>query len=183
DVSTATLRFFRQIGVEEVGVPSRLILEQRRSRPLVPPAQMGPVGHQPEPWDEGELSAVCDRVRAFGLRPVLTSLPLSGDVLLGRPGREADLARIQTCIQVAGRVGLRVLTYSFTALRASEGYVLRTGEGRGGADLRAFDARRIRDLLPLESIGEVSYDAMWENLTAFLRAVVPVAEASGITLA
>lgn len=183
DVSAATLGFFRQIGVEAVGVPSRLILEPRRSRPLVPPAQMGPVGPQPEPWDEGDLRAVCDRVRAFGLTPVLTSLPLSGNVLLGRPGREADLAQIQACVRVAGRVGLRVLTYSFTALRASEGYVLRPGEGRGGADLRAFDAGRIRDLPPLESVGRVSYEEMWENLTRFLRAVVPVAEDAGITLA
>lgn len=183
DVSTATLGFFRQIGVEEVGVPTRLILEQRRSRPLVPPAQMAAAGPQPEPWEEDELRAVRDRARDFDLRPVLASLPLSGDVLLGRPGREADLARIQTCVRVAGRVGLRVLTYSFTALRASEGYVLRKGEGRGGADLRAFDARRVQDLPPLESVGAVSYDAMWENLTAFLRAVVPVAEDSGMTLA
>src|SRR5579884_1644652 len=103
DVSAATLGFFGAIGVEEVGIPARLVLEQRRSRPLVPPAQLGPAGPQPAAWDEAELRRVCERVRGFGLAPVLASLPLSGNILLGRPGREADLARVRECVRVAGR--------------------------------------------------------------------------------
>ena len=34
------------------------------------------------------------------------------------------------CIEIAGEIGLKVLTYNFTVLRASEGYAARIGEGR-----------------------------------------------------
>jgi mannonate dehydratase len=110
-------------------------------------------------------------------------LPISGNILLGAPGRDADLARIRECIRVAGRVGIRTLTYTFTALRASEGYCLRDGAGRGGATLRAFDAGRVRDLPPLPEVGQHSRAAMWERLGHFLRAVIPAAEAAGVRLA
>jgi mannonate dehydratase len=183
DVSEATLGFFRQIGVEEVSVPPRLVTEPRRSRPLIPPPQLGPAGPQPDPWDEGEVRQVCDRVLSAGLVPGAMPLPISGNILLGTPGREADIERICDAIRVAGRAGIRTLTYGFTALRASEGYYLREGAGRGGATLRAFDAARVRDLQPLDGVGEHSPDAMWERLRYFLRAVIPVAESAGVRLA
>ena len=183
DVSDVTLRFFRQIGVEAVGVPARLVTELRRSRPHVPPAQEGPAGPQPPPWDAAELQGVCDRVRSFGLEPYAAALPVSGNILLGRPGRDADLEAVRACIRAAGVAGLRVLTYSFTALRASAGYYAVDGSGRGGAHLRAFDFDRVRHLPPLESVGTHTREEMWERLTRFLRAAVPAAEAAGVRLA
>jgi mannonate dehydratase len=183
DVSDATLRFFRQIGVEAVGVPTRLVTEVRRSRPHVPPAQEGPAGPQPPPWDADGLRRVCDRVRAFGLEPYTATLPVSGNILLGRPGRDADLETVQTCIRVAGAAGLSVLTYSFTALRASAGYYAVDGGGRGGAHLRAFDAGRVRHLPPVDGVGTHTREELWERLTRFLHAAVPAAAAAGVRLA
>jgi len=183
DVSAATLGFFRQIGVEEVSVPPRLVVEPRRSRPLIPPPQRDPAGPQSGPWDERELRQVCDRVVNAGLAPTTMHLPISGAILMGAPGRDADIERVCECIRAAGRVGIRTLTYAFTALRASEGYYLLEGAGRGGATLRAFDAARVRDLPPLEGVGEHSRAAMWERLAYFLHAVIPVAESAGVRLA
>lgn len=183
DVSSATLRFFRQIGVEEVGMPSRLITEPRRSRPLVPAAQEGPAAPQPDPWNAATLAQIRARIDQAGLVPASMDLPLSAEILTGGPGRDADIAKVCASVRIAAQLGIRVLTYSFTALRASVGYYLREGFGRGGADLRAFDAERIRDLPPLASVGSHSRDEIWEHLTAFLTAVVPVAEAAGIGLA
>jgi mannonate dehydratase len=186
DVAEETLRFFRQIGVEEVGMPARYITEPGTPptrRPHVPPTQTGPAGSMPPPWDDEELRAIRARMGSFGLTPTMMSLPLSGNILLGRGEREADLEIVRANIAAAGRVGVRVLTYSFTALRPSEGYGSRDGGGRGGADLRDFDHARICDLPPLASVGTHSHEQMWERVDHFLRAVVPVAEAAGVRLA
>ena len=109
DVSAATLGFCRQIGVEEVSVPPRLVVEQRRSRPLIPPPQRSPAGPQADPWDEGELRQVCDRAVCAGLAPTTMRLPISGDILLGTPGRDEDLERTCQSVRVAGRAGIRTL--------------------------------------------------------------------------
>ena len=176
------LRFYSQIGVEHVGMPVRY-RTQIGSRPLVPPTQAGPRGALGPAWDESELVRIRERIESFGLIPSAMSLPLSGNILYGRPERDQDLAVLRDCIKMAGRLGISVMTYSFTALRASEGYGAMPGAGRGGADLRDFDHKRICDLPPLDSVGRHSLDEMWERLTHFLRETVPAAEEAGVRLA
>jgi len=183
DVSMATLGFFRQIGVEEVSMPSRFVTEPRRSRPLIPPAQLAPPGPAGEPWDEGVLRQVRDRIVSIGLAPTTMHLVISGGILLGTAERDADVEEICHAIRMAARVGIRTLTYNFTALRASEGYFLQEGAGRGGATLRAFDAARVRHLPPLDGVGQHSRRQMWERLSYFLHATIPVAESVGVRLA
>ena len=181
DVSDYSLRFYRQIGVEAVHIPSRPVMEAR-SRPLVPPTQHGPIGPQPEPWDEGALRQIVERVAAHDLQVTGIGLPLSGNILMGRAGRDADIERVMQCLRVAGRLGLGVVTYTFSALRASEGYAACVGQGRGGANLRDFDHARIADLEPLPNVGHHSLDEMWEHLAYLLQAIVPVAETAGVRL-
>ena len=186
DVAEQTLRFYKQISVEEVGMPTRYITDVGTIptiRPLVPPTQTGPVAPLGEPWDEAELRRIKARIESFELTPTMMSLPLSGNIVMGLPGRDEDLETVKANILTASRLGIQVLTYNFTALRASEGYGARPGAGRGGASLRDFDYERIRNLPPLESVGRHSLDAMWERIAYFLEAVIPVAEAAGVRLA
>jgi mannonate dehydratase len=182
DTAEETLGFYRQIGVETVRMPPRLRMEVT-ARGLVPPSQSGPRGPQPEVWEEGALCEVAEHIRAFGLAPSAMNLPVSGNIVMGREGRKEDIAKIQECIRVAGRVGIQVLTYNFTALRASEGYAARGGQGRGGSSLRDFAYDRIRDLPPLPHVGQHSMAEMWDRLGFFLNAIVPVAEEAGVRLA
>ncbi|MEA3407935.1 MAG: mannonate dehydratase [Chloroflexota bacterium] len=182
DTAEETLRFYRQIGVETVCMPPQLRMEVT-PRGLVPPAQSGPLGPQPEAWKEDTLRTVAERIRFFGLVPSAMPLPVSGNIVMGREGRKEDIARIQECIRVAARVGIRVLTYNFTALRASAGYATREGQGRGGSSLRDFSYDRIRALPPLQDVGQHSMAEMWDRLAFFLHAVVPVAENVGVRLA
>ena len=56
-------------------------------------------------------------------------------------------------------------------------------EPGAGAHLRDFDFARIEGLPPLEDVGQHSQEQMWERLTLFLRAIVPVAERAGLRLA
>ncbi len=181
DTAEETLRFYRQIGVETVTMPPRPRM-QITPRGLVPPAQTAPRGSQPL-WKSQELYDVAEYIRSFGLVPSAMALPLSGNILMGQEGRQRDIARIQECIRLAAEVGVRVLTYSFTALRASEGYAARENGGRGGASLRDFSYDRIRDLAPLPNVGRHSMAQMWDHLSFFLDAVVPVAEKEGVRLA
>ena len=186
DVAETTLRFYKQIGVEVVGMPTRFNTNpgaNPTTRPLVPPAQTGPVGPQSYVWNEAELRRIKTRIESFGLIPITAALPLSGNIVMGRPGRDADLEVVKSLIEMAGQVGLRVLRYSFTALRASEGYEARYGGGRGQSDLRDFDEERIRNLPPLADVGRHTMAEMWARLTYFLEAVIPVAEAAGVRLA
>ncbi len=181
DTAEETLCFYRQIGVEAVNMPPRICM-QVAARGLVPPTQTGPRGPQPL-WEAKELYRVAEHIRSFGLLPSAMSLPISGNILMGKEERHEDVTRIQECIRIAARVGIRVLTYSFTALRASEGYAAQKGRGRGGSSLRDFSYDRIRNLSPLPDVGRHSVAEMWEHLTFFLDAVVPVAEEVGVRLA
>jgi mannonate dehydratase len=186
DISDETLLFYRQLGIEEVGMPTRYITETGAvptTRPLVPAAQTQALGSGLRVWDEEEIFRIKERIESFGLRPVLAFLGLSGEIVMGGSGRDKDLEKIKSCIDIAGRVGLRVLAYSFSALRASEGYGACYGEGRGGADYRDFDYDRIKDLPPLESVGRHGIEDMWDRLTYYLEAVIPVAESAGVHLA
>ncbi|MDE2954189.1 MAG: hypothetical protein OXR71_06670, partial [Gemmatimonadota bacterium] len=174
DISEQTLRFYRQIGVDAVVMPTRWRTEPGTGeRKLVPPTQTGPKGAQGGIWDERELQRIKARIESFDLIPLIAGLGISGRVLMGQPGREDDMKIIKTNIEIAGRLGLRALNYSFTALRASEGYAAQRGVGRGGADLRDFDNERIANLPPLNSIGRIGMDEMWDNLTYFLENAIP----------
>jgi mannonate dehydratase len=133
------------------------------------------------PWQAAEIRARSDRLKSAGL--TLFNMMISGfpKTLYGLPGRDEEIANVQASIRAAGRAGLPVIEYNFYAHRAVEGYYEETG--RGGAGLTAFDYARIKDLPPLESEGDHSLDEMWQNVSYFLKAVIPVAEQSGVRLA
>ncbi len=179
DISDARLRFMRQIGVRSLfmwgpGAPTyspegRVIPRQGDTAP--------PQG----PWKESDLRAIKERVERQGLRLSTMMLHDFRDVILGRPGRDEAIDRVRTSIQVAGRVGLPVVEYNFYALRAQGGYY--RSPGRAGASYASYDYSRVENLPPLPDIGEIAAEQLWERYEHFLRAVVPVAEESGVVLA
>jgi mannonate dehydratase len=182
DVSMETLSFYRQIGVEEVTMPFKYNTVVRE-RPLVPHSYVENKKLDDSKWNETELRGVKEVIQSYGLQPTTIRLPLSNDILRGHPGREDAIKEVKKKILMASRLGLKVLTYSFTALRATEGYDSRIGRGRGGADYRDFNFNRIKDLSPLNDIGEINLDKMRRNLEYFLHKVVPVAEEVNVKLA
>jgi mannonate dehydratase len=133
------------------------------------------------PWQEADLRARIERLKAAGL--TLYNLMISGfrNTLYGRPGRDEEIEKVIQSIRAAGKAGLPVIEYNFYAHRAMEGYHEQVG--RAGAGYTAFDYDRMKDLPPLEREGAHSLEEMWDNITYFLKAVVPVAEESGVRLA
>ena len=138
-------------------------------------------GGPPIPWEESRIRSIMDTLKSGGL--TLGNMMISGfpNTLYGRPGRDEEIEKIRQSIRAAGRAGLPVVEYNFYAHRAIEGYYEETG--RAGAGLTAFDYDRVKGLAPLPNEGAHTLDEMWRNITYFLKAVVPVAEESGVRLA
>jgi len=133
------------------------------------------------PWEETEIRSRMERLKTGGL--TLCNMMISGfpDTLYGKPGREEEIEKVRQSIRAAGRAGLPVVEYNFYAHRLVEGYYEETG--RAGAGMTAFDYDRVKDLPPLPAEGAHSLEEMWNNVTYFLKAVVPVAVESGVRLA
>ena len=133
------------------------------------------------PWEESAIRGRMERLAAGGLQ--LGNMMIGGfpKAIYGRPGRDEEIDKVRQSIRAAGRAGLPVIEYNFYAHRLVEGYYEETG--RAGAGLTAFDYQRVKDLPPLPQEGAHSLDEMWSHVTYFLKAVVPVAEESGVRLA
>jgi mannonate dehydratase len=135
----------------------------------------------PIPWQEGQIRALVAQLESGGL--TLGNLMITGfpNTIYGRPGRAEEIAKVQQSIRAAGAAGVPVVEYNFYAHRLIEGYYAQSG--RAGAGMTAFDYDRVKDLPPLPDEGAHTLDEMWKNITYFLKAVVPVAEQSGVRLA
>ena len=135
------------------------------------------------PWTEPQLRSMMKTVAAAGL--TLGNLMIGGfpNAIYGRPGRDEEIEKVQTSIRAAGKVGLPVIEYNFYAHRAVEGYFAEVDTDRGGAGWTGFDYARIKNLPPLPQEGAHTLKEMWANITYFLKAVVPIAEQSGVRLA
>jgi mannonate dehydratase len=139
------------------------------------------MGGPPIPWQETDLRSLIERLKSGGL--TLGNMMISGfpNTVHGRPGRDEEIDKVLHSVRAAGRVGLAVIEYNFYAHRLVEGYYEETG--RGGAGLTSFDYDRVKNLPPLPEEGTHDLEEMWSNLSYFLKAVIPVAEDSGVRLA
>jgi|WetSurMetagenome_2_1015567.scaffolds.fasta_scaffold04135_1 mannonate dehydratase len=152
------------------------------------------------PWTESGLRACMDRFRAEGLTVLNMMLPGMSNIIYNRTGRDEEIKQVQDSLRAAGAAGLPIVEYNFYAHRLIEGYY--SVAGRGGAGYLAYDYNRTdttweyptaraaneastapKDLTPLPGIGEYSYEQLWDNITYFLKAVIPVAEKAGVRMA
>jgi mannonate dehydratase len=134
------------------------------------------------PWDLDRLRAVRDRLAEHGIAFAATeSRPPMERTVLGREGRDEEIAAVEECVRNLGRLG--VDTYCWVWTENPLG-VLRTGrvEDRAGSIQSRYDgaAMAAEDDHPAAGITEAD---LWENLEEFLDRVVPVAEEAGVNLA
>jgi mannonate dehydratase len=160
-------------------------------------------GPGPLPWTEESLARVMEPWKAGGVQVSNLMINLSQDILYGRPGnkRDEDIEKIKQSIIAAGKVGLPVVEYNFYAHRAMEGYFEEINTERGNSGWTGFDyelvqtadrpyqtrpeekGMKFKDLPPLANEGAHTLDEMWNNITYFLKAVVPTAEKANVRLA
>lgn len=139
------------------------------------------MGGPPIPWQESSIRSVMDRLKEGGL--TLCNMMISGfpNTIYGKPGRDEEIDKVRQSLAAAGKAGLPVVEYNFYAHRAMEGYYEVTG--RAGAGYTGFDYEKMKDLPPLAQEGTHKLDEMWTNISYFLKAVIPVAEKSGVRMA
>ncbi len=141
--------------------------------------------------------------KAGGLTVANLMINLTPDILYGKTGnkRDEDIENIKKSIVAAGQVGLPVVEYNFYAHRAMEGYFEEIDTARGDSGWTGFDyelvqsanqqyqtkpeekGMKFKDLPPLPNEGAHNLDEMWNNITYFLKAVIPTAEKSNVRLA
>jgi mannonate dehydratase len=134
------------------------------------------------PWTEEGLRERMDPFKAEDLTVINMMIGGNHDIIYGREGRDDEIRNIQDSIVAAGKAGLPVIEYNFYAHRLMDGYYEK--EARGGAGITAFDYERGRDLKPGPDEGSgMTAEKLWDNITYFLKAVIPVAEKAGVRLA
>ncbi len=155
------------------------------------------------PWTEQGLTSLMERWKAADITVGNLMINLSNDILYGKAGnkRDEDIEKIKQSIVAAGKVGLPVVEYNFYAHRSMEGYFEEIDTKRGNSGWTGFDyellqtanqpyqtrpeekGMKFKDLPPLANEGPHNLDEMWNNVTYFLKAVIPVAEKSNVRLA
>lgn len=129
-----------------------------------------------------KLAAEKARAAAHGLRLSVVEgyIPLD-EVIHGGPGRDGQIQNVCQMIEAMGREGVEVLCYNFMPgddwTRTNFEVQTRGGAVTNEFNLAALDGK----LLPPEK--RITAEALWGNLSYFLRAIVPVAERAGVKLA
>jgi mannonate dehydratase len=155
------------------------------------------------PWTEQDLNATMERWKAAGISVDNLMINLSNDILYGKAGekRDQEIENIKQSIVAAGKVGLPVVEYNFYAHRAMEGYFAEIDTNRGNSGWTGFDyelvqtanqpyqtraeekGMKFKDLPALPNEGAHNLDEMWNNITYFLKGVIPTAEKANVRLA
>ena len=102
-------------------------------------------------------------------------------IKLGLPGRDEEIENYIAVIEALGKVGIPMCCYNFMA--GIGWYRTKTDIAeRGGALSSEFD-NQIAEKQGLTRWGRISEEKIWDNITYFLKRIIPVAEKAGVKMA
>lgn len=134
------------------------------------------------PWTEKSMIEMMGLYKEEGMTIVNMMIGGFDKVIYGREGREEEIRNIQDSIVAAGKAGLPVVEYNFYAHRFLDGYY--NGIARGGAGTLRMEYERGKNLPTDPHEGKpLTAEELWQNITYFLKAVIPVAEKAGVRMA
>lgn len=140
-----------------------------------------------QPFDLETLRQEVDLLRRFDLKLSVLEGALPMDrIVMGKDGRDLQIAQFQRSLEAAGRLGVEVVCYNFMPAVKEGEMVVRTtysAPARGGAETSAFRLSDVTQATVPHSEATIAEEAMWDNLEYFLRRVIPVAESAGVKLA
>ena len=174
--------FLKQLGVNYLTVS---FLEMGSEEPKAKSALSG-LREKPY-YETKDLAALKKWVgsRGFGLSAI-SSAPFRhwGKIMLGEPGRDEQIENWNKTLRNMGKAGIPMLQYSWVLNAGARIPLWRTSAenvGRGGTKIVRFDYKAAKNA-PLTNYGEISERKMWDGLTYFLKAVIPVAEEAGVRM-
>jgi len=132
------------------------------------------------PWRVEDLRAIMDKFKSNGLTVINMMIGGHNNAIYGREGRDDEIAKIKESIVAAGKAGLPVIEYNWYVDRLMEGYY--EIKGRGGSGITAYDYAPVKDLPARPKVGTYTAKQIWDNITYFLKAIIPVAEQAGVRL-
>lgn len=156
-------------------------------------------------WPLDKVVALRDTVREHGFElSAIESVPVHEDIKLGRPTRDTYIENFNETLRNLAQAHIPTICYNFmpvfdwtrsslefylsdgsTALAYQEEVVARMNPLSGDMKLPGWNAgyenHEVQALL--EAYNEVGEEQLWENLSYFLKEVVPVAEEVGVKLA
>lgn len=175
------------------GIKLALMLRPEEKQRWVLARQIG-IGHAIVP-----LSSVLNRISRDEyldtLRQIVAAYEASGlsiagveshpvaaeRIKLGLPGRDEEIANYCAVIEALGKVGIPMCCYNFMA--GIGWYRTRVDiPERGGALASEFD-NRVAKKQGLTRWGRIGEERIWDNLTYFLKRIIPVAEKAGVKMA
>ncbi len=195
-------RFARQCGATRLVIHWVDYFRSSRSnqpgdQPLGDDAGWGLAGDPARLWSAGELAAVKSAAAAHGLQveAIENFDPAHWhDVLLDGPKKAEQLENLKAIIRTVGQVGIPTLGYYFSL--AGVAGRIKGPWGRGGAEVVAVDGpydppipngmvwNMVYDRqAPPGNLPPISAEELWRRHGEFLDALLPVAEAAGVTLA
>jgi mannonate dehydratase len=133
-------------------------------------------------WEYGDLRRLRALIESYGLRlEALENTPVGfyEAAMLGLPSRDEAIENYQATIRHVGQAGIPILGFHW--MPNSVWRTSRLAPGRGGALCTAFDMAEASETLSHDRV--YPEDEMWRNYEYFLKAVLPVAEQSGVRLA
>lgn len=160
-----------------------------------------PVG---ETWPRARIAALKQSVEAHDMKlDVIESVPVHEDIKLGKPSRDRLIANYCQTLQHLGEAGIKVVCYNFMPVfdwtRTDLAMPLPDGSNTlafdvatadrvdlsKGLSLPGWDASYKPEELQalLADYKAVDEAGLFENLSYFLKAVIPAAEAAGIRMA
>jgi mannonate dehydratase len=101
-------------------------------------------------------------------------------IKLGLPGRDEEIENYIAAVHAIGKAGIPMVCYDFMA--GIDWYRTRMHvPGRGGCSTVSFSATEVPQ--GLTKWGRISEAKMWDNITYFLKAVIPEAEKANVKMA
>ncbi|MEZ4622209.1 MAG: mannonate dehydratase [Caldilineaceae bacterium] len=171
DRGNAVLSFFRAIGVDTIHLELRSGV-----------ATAGSLGEELRNGRDctDRLSQAREQIEAHGLKLNNVFMSCWPEIPLGRPDADAKIDAWCRMLESLGRVGIPYLGWNFKPMG---NFRTTSDRGRGGVKYSTFDYAEFSANRPQPHEPPVSEAAMWERMTQFLQAVIPVAEQAGVTMA
>lgn len=195
-----------QLSFRWYGPSDRVSLNQIRQIPgmqgVVTSLYDTPVG---EVWQEDDIASLKGQIESAGLSiSVIESVPVHEDIKMGLPTRDRYIEHYIETLRRLAAAKIETVCYNFMPLfdwlRTSLAYELSDGSNTlaylddevdedallsGKLRLPAWDMDSDRDRLSdmLSFYRGLSTDELWNNLTYFVKAVMPIAKEVGIRMA